>query len=81
VSSVIFSAPEKVIPLEPRRDFRIAEVDALQGTRFMFRMPEGQNFPDPASRFQPWGVDRPRESVDTPKFRWIDREFPVSLKS
>jgi hypothetical protein len=51
VSSVIFSAPEKVIPLEPRRDFRIAEVDALQGTRFMFRMPEGQNFPDPASRF------------------------------
>jgi 1,4-alpha-glucan branching enzyme len=69
VSVVIFSATEKVIVLEPRSDFRIAAVDALQGTRFMFRMPEEQNFADPASRFQPWGVDRPRKIVHTCKFR------------
>ena len=47
----------------------------------MFRMPEGQNVPDPASRIQPWGVDRSQEIVDTRKFRRTDPEFPVSSKS
>ena len=81
VSRVISSATEKVIPLELRRDFHSAEVDALQGARFMFRMPEGQNFPVPAWHFQPWGVDRPSQSLDRVKFRWTDPEFPLSSKS
>jgi 1,4-alpha-glucan branching enzyme len=78
---VSFSVTEKVIELELRREFHVAEVDALRGTRFMFRMPEGQNVPDPASRIQPWGVDRSQEIVDTRKFRRTDPEFPVSSKS
>jgi hypothetical protein len=35
----------------------------------MFRTPEGQNFSQTSSRFQPWGVDRAREIVDTCKSR------------
>jgi maltooligosyltrehalose trehalohydrolase len=78
VSVVIFSSAsgtERVIPLEPRCGFHIAEVDASEGTRYMFRMPEGQDFPDPASRFQPEGVHRPSAIVDTRKFPWADEEF------
>lgn len=75
VSVVIFSGTEKVIPLEPRCGFHIAEVDASEGTRYMFRMPDGQDFPDPASRFQPEGVHRPSAVVNTRKFRWTDGEF------
>jgi maltooligosyltrehalose trehalohydrolase len=75
LSVVIFSGTEKVIPLEPRGGFHIAEVDASEGTQYMFRMPDGRNFPDPASRFQPEGVHRPSAIVDTRKFRWTDGEF------
>ena len=41
----------------------------------MFRMPDGQNFPDPASRFQPEGVHRASAVVDTRQFRWTDGKF------
>jgi 1,4-alpha-glucan branching enzyme len=75
------SATEKVIPLELRRDFHNAEVDALQGARFMYRMPEGQTFADPASRFQPGGIDRSSQSVDSLKFCRTEPVFPVSAKS
>ena len=41
----------------------------------MFRMPDGRNLPDPASRFQPEGVHHPSAVVDTRQFRWTDGEF------
>jgi maltooligosyltrehalose trehalohydrolase len=42
------------------------------GTRYRFRLDEGEAFPDPASRYQPEGVHGPSEAVDPAAFRWSD---------
>jgi maltooligosyltrehalose trehalohydrolase len=42
------------------------------GTRYRYRLDEGDTFPDPASRSQPEGVHGPSEVVDPAAFRWTD---------
>ena len=42
------------------------------GTRYKFRMPDGLEVPDPASRFQPEDVHGPSEVVDLTVFAWTD---------
>jgi maltooligosyltrehalose trehalohydrolase len=79
LSVVVFSGTEKVIPMEAHCGFHFAEIEAPEGTRYMFRMPEGHNFPDPASRFQPEGVHRPSAVVDTHQFPWSDGEVQGHL--
>jgi maltooligosyltrehalose trehalohydrolase len=46
------------------------------GTRYKFRLDEGQSFPDPCSRFQPDGVHGPSEVIDPSAFRWSDDDWP-----
>jgi maltooligosyltrehalose trehalohydrolase len=75
LSVVVFSGTERVIPMEAHCGFHFAETEAPEGSRYMFRMPEGHNVPDPASRFQPEGVHRPSAVVDTRQFLWSDGEF------
>jgi maltooligosyltrehalose trehalohydrolase len=55
--------------------FHVAEAHAREGTRYVFRVPDGREFPDPASRFQPDGVHRPSAVVDTRTFKWSDAGF------
>src|SRR4051812_28424993 len=42
------------------------------GTRYRFRLNSSQLLPDPASRFQPAGVQGPSAVVDARHFPWTD---------
>lgn len=51
---------------------RAAVQDVSPGARYLYRLEDGREFPDPASRFQPEGVHGPSQLVDTSSFRWSD---------
>ena len=42
---------------------------------YLFRLADGRELPDPASRFQPKGVHGPSQVVDTTAFQWTDQEW------
>jgi maltooligosyltrehalose trehalohydrolase len=42
------------------------------GDRYFFAPDDGEAYPDPASNYQPEGVDGPSEVVDHPAFTWTD---------
>ncbi|MFW5973385.1 MAG: malto-oligosyltrehalose trehalohydrolase, partial [Bacteroidota bacterium] len=42
------------------------------GARYRYRMDDGPDFPDPASRFQPEGVHGPSEVIDPSAYSWTD---------
>ncbi len=69
----IFGARERVAALSPIRDgfFSAAVEGAGPGTRYKFRLNGGDEFPDPASQFQPEGVHGPSEIVSA-AFAWQD---------
>jgi maltooligosyltrehalose trehalohydrolase len=46
--------------------------DVAPGERYLYRLEDGRELPDPASRFQPEGVHGPSQLVDTRDFRWTD---------
>lgn len=48
--------------------------DAGPGTRYLFRLPNGSERPDPASRHQPDGVHAASALID-PRFAWTDDEW------
>ena len=50
---------------------------AAAGTRYAFRLggADGPVRPDPASRYQPEGLDGPSEVVDPAAMRWSDRDW------
>lgn len=53
--------------------WKIARVsDARAGDDYMFRLPGGLEFPDPASRFQPQGMTGPSRVIDPRAHRWRD---------
>lgn len=54
----------------------MATVDgAIAGCRYLFRLDDSEERPDPASRYQPEGVHRASEVVDPRSFRWTDSEW------
>jgi len=48
---------------------------AQAGTRYRFRLEDGRQVPDPASRFQPDDVHGPSEVVDPRAFPWQDQDW------
>ena len=44
-------------------------------TRYVYQLDDLQEFPDPASRFQPEGVHGPSEIVDLAAFQWTDANW------
>jgi maltooligosyltrehalose trehalohydrolase len=48
---------------------------ARAGTRYRFRLSDGNTYPDPASRFQPEGPFGPSEVIDPGAFVWTDRAW------
>jgi maltooligosyltrehalose trehalohydrolase len=51
------------------------------GTTYYYRLDEGAEYPDPASRYQPQGVHGPSQIVD-PSFPWGDRDWcGISLET
>jgi len=65
----------EIIPMQFQDGFYVAEVPAVDGTRYMFQMPDGRELPDPASRHQPDGVHGASAVVDARSFKWTDARF------
>lgn len=65
---------DRTIAMEPLQDgyHRAGVGDVSEGTRYLYRLEDGRELPDPASRYQPEGVHGPSELVDTASFRWTD---------
>lgn len=65
---------EQFIALEPRERgyFETIVTGAEPGWRYFYRLDGGEEWPDPASRFQPEGVHGPSEVID-PHFAWHDQ--------
>jgi maltooligosyltrehalose trehalohydrolase len=51
---------------------RLRLAQARAGDRYRFRMPDGQQVPDPASRFNPDDVHGPSEVIDPAAYAWRD---------
>ena len=45
------------------------------GARYRYRLADGRELADPASRFQPGGVHGPSQLVDTGAFEWTDQDW------
>ncbi len=45
------------------------------GARYRFRLSGQDQFPDPASRFQPQGPDGPSQIIDPYLFKWTDHDW------
>jgi maltooligosyltrehalose trehalohydrolase len=66
------------VPLtpEPGGYFSAIVPDAVDGTRYHFRLDGGERLlPDPASRFQPEGPHGPSQVVDPSRFAWTDHDW------
>ncbi len=46
------------------------------GTRYKYQLERGEEYPDPASRYQPAGPHGWSEIVDPDSFRWSDADWP-----
>lgn len=71
-------APEEsghYIPMQ-RDDFGYYQVltEVAPGQKYMYRLDDGQEFPDPVSRFQPEGVFGPSQVVDN-HYDWRDEDW------
>jgi maltooligosyltrehalose trehalohydrolase len=44
-------------------------------TRYKYRLDQGEDFPDPASRYQPEGVHGPSQIVDPFSYKWRDHDW------
>lgn len=75
LSLVICGNRKEVVPMRTDSGFHVAETAAKAGTRYLFRLPDGRELPDPASRFQPDGVHGPSSVMDTRAFEWTDASF------
>lgn len=55
--------------------FHLVVDDLPPDTRYFFRPDGGQDYPDPASQFQPEGVHGPSQLVDHDAFGWSDGDW------
>ena len=68
---------DELVPMQAldRGYYRAVLKEAGAGTRYFYRLDDGRELPDPASRFQPQGVHGPSEIVDIDAFRWTDHDW------
>jgi maltooligosyltrehalose trehalohydrolase len=58
------------------RGYHFAMIEPVDpGTRYLYRLDNSRELPDPASRFQPEGVHGPSQLVDTRAFEWGDKHW------
>ena len=55
--------------------FHAVVADLAPGARYFFRPDGDQDYPDPASQYQPEGVHGPSQVVDHEAFRWSDSDW------
>jgi maltooligosyltrehalose trehalohydrolase len=79
VSVVLLNAeqqPMRELPLNPEQGgyYSVEDPQATAGMLYQYRL-DGQLVPDPASRFQPFGVHGPSQIVDNTAFVWTDQAW------
>jgi maltooligosyltrehalose trehalohydrolase len=72
VTVVLEGGGEHALQPEPHGYFSGLVPETGAGTRYRFRLGDGDAFPDPASRFQPEGPHGPSEVIDPLAFTWSD---------
>jgi maltooligosyltrehalose trehalohydrolase len=72
---VLCGSERRVVSMQPHCGFHITETDARDGARYLYRMQDGREFPDPASRFQPDGVHGASSVANLRTFEWADESF------
>ena len=73
VMKVLGPAPREV-KLEKTGSYHVAVERLDAECRYLFRLPDGSERPDPASRFQPEGVHSPSGLFD-PDYHWTDARW------
>ncbi len=66
---------EIIMTPEPFGFHAVRQAKISDGTRYSYKLADGNAFPDPASRSQPDGVHRP-SAVFSPAFYWTDGRWP-----
>ncbi|MRR58416.1 MAG: malto-oligosyltrehalose trehalohydrolase [Deltaproteobacteria bacterium] len=68
------SPPHRILAMEryAKGYWRTIADDVPPGSRYLFRLDNGKELPDPASLFQPEGVHAPSQVVDHDAFSWED---------
>ncbi len=72
---VFYEAGERcVLAMGPEKNgcFVYREGDMRDGLRYAYVPPDGQELPDPASRWQPEGVHKPSAVYSADRFSWTD---------
>jgi maltooligosyltrehalose trehalohydrolase len=60
---------------EPFGYFSHRQADVPEGLRYVYRLADGGEYPDPASRWQPLGVHKPSAVFFTEDFVWSDADW------
>lgn len=70
-------ASELLIPMESRPDgwFEVTTDAAGAGSRYLFKVSDDMQVPDPASRFNPRDVHGPSEVIAPQSFPWVDTHW------
>ncbi|HTC61327.1 MAG TPA: malto-oligosyltrehalose trehalohydrolase [Candidatus Saccharimonadales bacterium] len=70
----LFGSHDRVIPMTKNQlgYHQVLIRDIELSSRYLYQLDDLQEFPDPASRFQPDGVHGPSEIVDLSAFQWTD---------
>jgi maltooligosyltrehalose trehalohydrolase len=76
--TVVLDGDGGAIDLRPEPDgyFSGLVAGASMDTLYRYRLDDGKEYPDPASRFQPTGVHGPSAVIDAQGFPWTDRGWP-----
>ena len=75
VSLIIEGSREILMSPEDRGYFTTVVRGITSGTKYFYRLSEGQLRPDPVSRYQPEGVHGPSEVVNPDEFKWEDQTW------
>jgi maltooligosyltrehalose trehalohydrolase len=71
----ITSPEERFLPMTRKSSgYYYAVADVKPGSLYFYRLDNGQDYPDPASRFQPEGVHGPSQVI-APAFPWEDEHW------
>ncbi len=76
LSLILYEKDRRVIRMTRGRcGFHSIEVETSSGVQYRYRLPDGRELPDPASRFQPDGVHGASAIVNPSAFQWTDAAF------
>src|SRR5262245_35544827 len=69
----IVAPDEQIISMEPKKRgyYEVVAERVAPGAQYVYRLANGKEFADPASRYQPEGIHGPSEVVN-PVFDWTD---------